>query len=197
MVGCPVASVPVEVSCSKWQSIHCSCHKGPLMAERMIVSLFLQNVSTCFPDRLSYQTPAIFATLSGSEVQTYVMAYPVLRNSTTNYQAQQRFEIMHWSVKNRVRILLFQTDFDLSHTQNLIDCYSGDFPLTQALFFLINALNHCKVSEGLPLQTESRKIWTQHLGRWKLQGRIVPYILVLQRDFPWSAAAHARICKLS
>lgn len=63
------------------------------MAERMTASLFLQNVSALFPDWLSYQTPAVFATLSGDKVQTYLMS--ILRNNTTNHQAQQHFEIVH------------------------------------------------------------------------------------------------------
>lgn len=100
-------------------------------------------------------------------------SHPVLRNSTANYQAQQHFEIMHWSVKTRVRILLFQTDFDLSHPQNLIDCYSGEFPLTQAV---IKALNHCRVSEWFHLQTEPRKIWNPAPG----QGEVTRQNLVLR-----------------
>lgn len=131
---------------------------------------------------------------------------PVLRNNKTNYQAQQCFETMHWSVKNRVRISLFQTDFDLSHPQNLIYCYSGDFPLTQALFwfFLIKALlplirlwTTVRTASDSTSKLNPGRSGTQHLGRWKSQGKTLSYILVLQKDFPWSAAAHARICKLS
>lgn len=60
-------------------------------AERMIVSFFLQNVSAWFPDWLSYQTPAIFATLSGSKVHTYLMAMSCTEEQQNKFPSTAMF----------------------------------------------------------------------------------------------------------